>query len=346
MNTLFHFVLAAFIALAASPATAEAQRVVRYYGNQQVRLPAQVSKVATMGAHSALVAMLGYGPKIVATNRGVRDEMPIFRRFVPTITQAVLVSSGEPNAPGDLNIEELLHIKPDVVFMGGVPPVQRSMLEKAGIGIVELRYNSMQNLLERISITGDILGEDARRNAAGYRNYFNDNIERVKRILAKVPAEKRLRIYHALGQPLATSGRPSINQDWMDLGGVSNIAEHWFKGAVNATGKVSLEEIIAANPDAIIAMRAADAATIRSDPRWKNIRAVREGRVYANPRGMYWWCRETPEEALQFLWLAKTLYPDAATDIDMPAEVRQFYKRFYGYELSAADVNEFLFPKN
>ncbi|MDR1888109.1 MAG: ABC transporter substrate-binding protein [Zoogloeaceae bacterium] len=322
-----------------------ARRVVSYYGNQRAELPAQVSKVATMGAHSALVAMLGYGPRIVATNRGVRD-MPLFRRFVPSIADAALISNGEPNAPGELNIEELLRLRPDVVFMGGIPKSQSDLLEKAGIALVALRYNSMQNMLERVSITGDILGDDARRRAGDYRAYFDGNLAKVRGILAKVPAEKRLKIYHALGEPLSTSGRPSINQDWMDMGGAVNIAEHWFKGTANTTGKVSLEDIIAANPDAIIAMRAADAAFIRADPRWKNLRAVRDGRVYANPRGMYWWCRETPEEALQFLWLAKTLYPEAATDIDMPKEVKHFYQRFYGYDLSEADVAEFLFPQN
>ncbi|MDR3324190.1 MAG: ABC transporter substrate-binding protein [Zoogloeaceae bacterium] len=326
----------------------EARRVVRYYGDQQATLPARVDKIAVMGAHNAMVAMLGYGPNIVATNRGVRDNMPIFRRFVPSITQAALISNGEPNAPGDLNIETLLHLKPDVIFMGNLPKTQVDLLEKSGIAIVALRHNSMQNLRERVAISGDILGDDARKRAEDYRAYFDANLAKVERILARIPAEKRLKIYHALNEPLTTSGRPSLNQDWMEMGGAINIAEHWFEGAANAvntTGKVSMEAIVAANPDVIVTLRAADAAFIRRDPRWKNLNAVRNGRVYANPKGMYWWCRETPEEALQFLWLAKTLYPEAATEIDMKQETRAFYKRFYGYELSAADVAEFLEPK-
>jgi iron complex transport system substrate-binding protein len=74
------------------------------------------------------------------------------------------------------------------------------------------------------------------------------------------------------------------------------------------------------------------------------VKAVRDGRVYANPRGMFWWCRETSEEALQFLWVAKLLYPDAFADIDMAAETRAFYKDFYRIDLSDDEIRDFLSP--
>jgi len=101
---------------------------------------------------------------------------------------------------------------------------------------------------------------------------------------------------------------------------------------------------VASNPDVIIAMRARDVETIRNSPQWSMIKAVREGRIYANPRGMFWWCRETSEEALQFLWVAKLLYPDAFADIDMAAETRAFYKDFYRIDLSDDEIRDFLSP--
>jgi iron complex transport system substrate-binding protein len=337
----FLFCALAFFAFAAHGAEkSEEKRVVRYY-DQEIRLPLRVQRIATAWeAQNSIIAMLGYGPRIVASTRIVREH-PVFRRFVPSIADTVLVSGG---APGDINVEELLRLKPDLLFVAGsLPAARREQLERAGIAVAALRANSMQNLLERVSITGELLGPEAKEKARAYRAYFDENVVRVRRMLATVPAEKRRKLYHALGEPLTTSGRPSLNQDWMDLSGARNIAEHWFPGG-NATGKASLEAILAADPDVIVAMRAADAAAIRADPRWQAVRAVREGRVYANPRGLYWWCRETSEEALQFLWLAKTLYPEATAEIDMPAEVRAFYKRFYGYDLSEADVADFLSP--
>lgn len=333
----------ALLALASGRSLAAGPRLVVYQGNKRLQLPARIERIATSWeAQNAIIAMLGYGDRIVATTRIVR-EMPVFRRFVPGIAQAGLASNG---TAGDVNVEELLRLRPDVLFVAGdLPPARKQQLERAGIAVAELRYNRLDALIERTLVSGEILGADALREAREYQRYFEANKARVRAALGQVPAERRLRLYHAVGDPLSTSGRPSLNQDWMDLGGAINVAEHWFDHEA-PTGKVSLEQIIAANPDVIVAMRAADAAHIRSDSRWAGLRAVRQGRVYANPRGMFWWCRETSEQALQFLWLAKTLYPDAFSAVDMREETREFYRRFYGYTLDTATVDEFLAPRS
>ena len=318
---------------------AAAGRTVTYYGNRRLLLPEHIERIATSWeAQNSIIAMLGFADRIVATTRLVR-EMPVFRRFVPSIADAALAGSG-----ADINVEELLHLRPDVLFASvGVAQVKQQQLQRAGIAVAEFRSNSLQALLERTLITGEILGSEALSRAQSYRAYFEHNRERVSTALATVPQSSRLKVYHCLGGVLATSGRASLNQDWMDLAGAVNIAEHWFASGP-AMGKVSLEQIYAANPDVIVAMTVREAESIRSEPAWRGLQAVRQGRVYANPRGMFWWSRETSEQALQFLWLAKTLYPEAFAEVDMRAETRDFYQRFYGYRLDDADIDEFLQP--
>ena len=46
---------------------------------------------------------------------------------------------------------------------------------------------------------------------------------------------------------------------------------------------------------------------------------------------------ETP---LALLWTAKTIYPDYFPDIDISAETRAFYKRFFNYDLSDEQVRQ------
>lgn len=326
-----------------SDAPGAARRVVRYDGDRQVVVPQTITRVATAWeAQNSVLAMLGYGDRIVATTRVVRGS-PVFRKFVPTIADAALVST---DGTSDLNVEQLMLLKPDVLFgTVSIPQVKREQLERAGIAVAMFRANSLAALVERTLVTGEILGEDALRIARDYQQYFEHNRQRVAAALARVPAQRRLKVYHSMGSPWATSGRPSLNQDWMDLGGAVNVAEHWFGGSPNASGQTSIESIVAADPDVIVAMRVADAEDMRSNPQWKNIRAVRNGRVYANPRGLFWWGRETSEQALQFLWLAKTLYPEALPEVDMPAETKAFYKRFYRIELSDDEAREFLAPR-
>ncbi|EJY6459065.1 hypothetical protein OGT28_002076 [Escherichia coli] len=83
---------------------------------------------------------------------------------------------------------------------------------------------------------------------------------------------------------------------------------------------------------------------ILSSPQWASVDAVIHHRVYVNPKGMFWWCRETSEEALQFLWLAKTLYPARFADVDIRKETREFYRQFFGLTLSDAQMSDVLNP--
>ncbi|MBT8339766.1 MAG: hypothetical protein KJP07_07110, partial [Desulfatitalea sp.] len=69
--------------------------------------------------------------------------------------------------------------------------------------------------------------------------------------------------------------------------------------------------------------------------------------VYQMPIGISRWGHpgslETP---LAVLWTAKTIYPGAFTHIDIPAEVKSFYSRFFGYALSDHMVRQMLRGKD
>ncbi|OJU99442.1 ABC transporter substrate-binding protein [Nitrobacter sp. 62-23] len=328
-----------------APATADQnapRRDVVYYGDRHLSLPQTVTRVATTWeAQNAVIAMLGYGDRIVATTRIARS-MPVFRKFVPSIVNASLARTG---GSAGVNVEEMLALRPDVLFVTDMlPPAKREQLSQAGIAVAAFRANSIDAIIERTLITGEILGGKAPDIAKRYAAYFENNRRRVRERLEKIPQAARLKVYLASGAPLSTSGRPSLNQDWMDLGGAINVAENWFHDRPNASGTALLENVVASDPDVIITLRASDVEAIRNSAQWSMIKAVRNGRVYANPRGMFWWCRETSEEALQFLWVAKLLYPDVFADIDMVVETRAFYKDFYRIDLSDDEVKEFLSP--
>lgn len=318
-------------------------RTIVFYGDQSITVPKVITKVASgWNAQNSIIAMLGYGDKIVATTNMIKAS-PIFRKFVPSIKDAVICFV----ASGELNIEGLLHAKPEVAFIpAGYGGQQFEQLRKMGIPVGYLKANSLKNMVNRTVITGRILGADAYQRALQYVAYYNHNVKRVLNKTSQIPKEQRIRVYHSMGNPLMTSGDSSLVQDWMDLAGVINIAKDWnvIRPGMSGHGNANLEQIIDANPEVIICMSATDANTIRRDSGWSSIQAVKDGKVYVNPRGMFLWCRETSEEALQFLWLAKKVYPDLFPEIDMAKETRYFYKTFYGYELSNDDVQLFLKP--
>ncbi|HEM6831812.1 ABC transporter substrate-binding protein [Citrobacter koseri] len=292
-------------------------------------------------AQNTIITMLGYGDNIVGTSM-IAKTIPLFRQSLPRIENVAVVSV---NSGHELDPEQIISLGTQLLFVPKSMTVPRaSLLQQAGVRVLAFEANSMQALTARVHKTAEALGPDAQDKAQRYQQYFDRNVARVKARLSDLPEDQRIALYHSMGNPLTTSGRPSLNQDWMDLAGAKNVAERWFSHKQNRTGEVALEQIVAANPAVIVAMNKRDADAILTSPQWAQVDAVIHHRVYVNPKGMFWWCRETSEEALQFLWLAKTLYPQRFADVDMRKETRRFYQDFFGITLSDAQISDVLNP--
>ncbi|WOT05891.1 ABC transporter substrate-binding protein [Shewanella youngdeokensis] len=318
-------------------------RQIDYYEDMSVTVTNNVQRVATSWeSQNSIITMLGFGERIVATTRFARLS-PAFRKFVPGIAEVPLSTNG---GQAGVDVERMLALRPDIIFVGmGLPQSKKEQLERSGIAVATFRSGGMEKMLERVGLIGKMLGDEADAEAQRYLAYFEKNRLRVAERIASIPEADRIKVYVASGTPLATTGRPSLNQDWLDLAGGINVAEDWHLTVKSETTSIaSIESIIGSNPDVIISMRARDVDVINSDPRWSNINAVKNGRVYANPRGIFWWCRESSEEALQMLWVAKLLYPDLFSDIDMRKEAFEFYREFYDIELTDEDLDGFLNP--
>lgn len=91
------------------------------------------------------------------------------------------------------------------------------------------------------------------------------------------------------------------------------------------------------NPDVILVGRQYSLDLALKDERFAEIAAVKNGRVYSSPEGVFYW-DGGPESVLLMLYVAKLLYPDRFADLDVAAEVKNYYTRFYGYQLSDGEV--------
>lgn len=311
-------------------------------GGLRAATPQSDLRIATpWPAQNTIIAMLGYGDHIVGTSV-IAKQIPLFRQSLPHIDKVPLISV---NSGHELNPEQLISLGVQLLFVPqGMTVPQADRLGKTGLRILTFEANSMSALTARVQKTADALGDDARKKAQDYQRYFDRNVALVASRLQGLPESERVSVYHSMGNPLTTSGRPSLNQDWMDLAGARNIAESWFGGVKKGSGEVALEQVVAANPAVIVAMNKRDADEILASPVWAAVDAVAHHRVYVNPKGMFWWCRETSEEALQFLWLAKTLYPQRFADVDMRKETHDFYQHFFGLQLSEAQIGDILNP--
>lgn len=320
------------------------RRVIHYDGIE-VSVPKKVTRIASAWeAQNSVLVMLGAGAKIVATTR-YAQQMKAFQQIVPSIKNAALATMGHA---ADVNVERLISLHPDILFVPeGFPANKQHQLEQAGIAVAAFHANSFNELLKRVKVTAQLLAGDAPNKAQSYIDYVKANQQLVANRLTSLPRTQRKRVYIASGMPLLTSGRPSLNQDWIDLAGGINVAENWHMGPAHyGSANVDFESVLAAHPDVIVTLFYKDAQRIRQSSKWQMLDAVKQQRVYANPRGLFWWCRETSEEALQFLWLAKKLYPQRFNDIDLHQRTTQFYQQFYGTAFSPKTIAEFLNPQS
>ncbi|RYG86097.1 hypothetical protein EON77_04410 [bacterium] len=209
------------------------------------------------------------------------------------------------------------------------------------IPFVLMPNTSLADLRRTATLTAEVLGGDAIRIAADFDALFAANIRRVTERIADLPAARRPKVLHtASAGVLAIDGRDTVVDDWIRIAGGVNAAE------IPGNGRpVTLEQVVAWDPDVIIVGSAPNPENrdaILHDPRWRQVAAVRNGRVYANPSGAYLWDRHSSEAALQVLWAAKTLHPELFADIDVAAETRRFYDRFFHRRLTDPEVRSIL----
>ena len=106
---------------------------------------------------------------------------------------------------------------------------------------------------------------------------------------------------------------------------------------------VSAERILAWQPDVILTVDRRFHATIRTDPVWRDVKAVQAGRVHFVPDLPFSWLDNppAPNRVIGLLWLGKLLYPTAFLQ-DIRAEARRFYALFYQQEPSDAQLDGLL----
>ncbi|MDR1395450.1 MAG: hypothetical protein LBK52_04680, partial [Deltaproteobacteria bacterium] len=93
------------------------------------------------------------------------------------------------------------------------------------------------------------------------------------------------------------------------------------------------EAIVTWQPEVIFTSGPADRLEILKDPALAQIPAVRSGRVYACPRGIFPWYARSAEGALLPLWFGTQLYPEEFKDVDMKVLVREYFAEFYNYQI-------------
>ncbi len=294
-----------------------------------VEVPADPQSICTLCPYTGmLITVLGFADRVTSTCNNVARSN-LLNEIRPEIGNAVVVKNS-----GDINAEEILNLNTDLIFAEkGVleNSDQLAKLETMGIPYVLIGFETLEEQFEATRVIGNALGVPEK--AEKYIEYFRDTIDSVKEKSSLITAKKN--VYHSVNEAVRTDNKGSYCDLWIELTGALNVSAQTDGLRIEGNKSyTTLEQIYIWNPDIIICNEALVDDYILSDPKWTGLDAVINRQVYQIPIGVTRWGHPTSiETPLAIMWLAQLLYPEIY-DYDIDAEIRNFYKEFFSFDIS------------
>ncbi len=319
---------------------AQGKRTIVDAARRKIELPAKVARVFAAGPPAAIALFTAAPDLLLGWTNAFRAAE---KEFVPE-RYGALPETGRLTGRGNTtNLETVIGLKPDLIIdYGTVAATYVSLAnrvqEQTGIPYVLLDGN-----FDQIAASYLLLGEviDRRDAAEGHASYASNLLRSLDRAIGAIPAAKRPRVYYGRGPTgLQTGLAGSINTEIIERAGAVNVAAALGPGGLV---NVSLEQVLGWNPDTILTIDTAFYQRALGDSAWKDVKAVREKRVFLSPNLPFGWIDFPPavNRLLGLQWLAHLFYPDAFPD-DIRPIVSDFHRRFYHRVPTDAQLEQLL----
>ena len=314
------------------------------HAGQEVTLPTQIDRIVVCSIWplaSALTVFFNSADKLVGIPEQSMSAAKngLLGQLYPEILNA---ETGYIDG-SDVNLEELTKLDPDVVFYSASAPAIGEQIKKAGypavaVSVDKWDYNCIETLKQWIALLSEIFPQDAKADIVS--DYCDKMYGLVQERISGISDDERQRVFFLFqytDSNILTSTLHSFGQFWCDAMGVKNAAAELD---TDNSSPVNMEQIYAWDPDIIMVTNFTKAqpediinSTIGSYD-WSGVKAVMDGRVYKLPLGIYRAYTPSADTPITLLWMAKTIYPELFSDIDVTAEAKSYYKTVYGVELS------------
>jgi len=251
----------------------------------------------------------------------------------------------------NLNLEALIASKPDVII--DIGEVKKnlagdldSLQQRTGIPVIFIDASSMPAYAQTFRTLGMLLDTvPAAEERAVFCETAVRTIEQAR--LKTGSLAKRVRIYYGEGATgFQTVPALSIHSEVIEFIGAENVA------AIPATSgaggsQVTMEQLLLWDPDIIIMGYGATVQTLKKDPLWQTLRAVRQGSAYSIPDAPYGWFGRPPSinRLLGLYWLGALAYPDLYPESTLPDTIKTFYNLFYHCKIDDAETARFLYRR-
>ena len=330
----------AIAGLAFAPSLAKAKSFTDS-ADRRIDVPDEVRRVFPAGPPASVTLFIVAPEKMLGWTRVPSAEAQAFLpgRYVSLPELGRLTGRGNT-----VNLENVIRLTPDLVLdVGDTGATYVSLAdrvqEQTHIPAV-LIGGRLAETATTLRSVGSVLGVSER--AETLARYAESVLAEVQSQVGKIPVASRPSLYVARGpRGLETAVAGSIGSEVVDLVGARNVAGK--ETAPRTIAEISPEQILAWQPDVILTVDRRFHAAIRTDPAWREVKAVQAGKIHFVPDLPFSWLDNppAPNRLIGLLWLGKLLYP-ASFPQDIRAEARRFYALFYQQEPSDAQLDELL----
>ncbi|GHU34640.1 cobalamin-binding protein [Betaproteobacteria bacterium] len=256
-----------FLVFAVASSLALAEVTVTDDTGVTVRLSQPARRIVTLAPHLAeTVFAAGAGDRLAGTVD--YSDYPEAARSVPKV-----------GGFSRLDLETIVALKPDLIIAwhSGNAPSDIDKLRGFGFPIYVSQPNRLEDIADEIERLGQLAGSSEAADAAACQ--FRTRLAGLQKQYGERPVVRMF--YQIWKQPLSTIGGKQIISSVIRLCGGENV----FGKLETIAPVISIEEVIAANPEAIIASGMDEARPEWLDDwkRWPTISAVARGNLFFVP---------------------------------------------------------------
>jgi iron complex transport system substrate-binding protein len=253
--------LTATVALFAS---AHAELVFKDDSGHEVRLKAPAKRIVTLAPHATeMLYAAGAGDRLIGTVD--------YSDYPPAAKKVARIGSYDR-----FDLEAISALKPDLIvaWETGNPAGQVDKLKALGLTVYVSQPNRMEDVAGQVERIGQLAGTESTAKAAAAQ--FRQRLETLHRNNAGKP---KVRVFYQIWKaPLMTVGGPQIISSAIQLCSGENVFGHLTQMAPT----VSVEAVLAADPEAVVATGMGDARPdwLNDWNKWPRMTAVKRGNLF------------------------------------------------------------------
>lgn len=305
---------------------------------RNVNLPAEINKVYSLSASTTVELFMLAPDKMVGWDAKRSNEENTY--MTDKFKNLPVYGGGKKDA----NYESIISSNPDIILIGhgGTANDVNELQQKFGkIPAIDVEGdNNLTSIVPSINFMGNVLGEKEKANELV--SYYNKVLKQVNDTVVSIPENQKKKVYYARNPNGLTTFAPGDQHtSLISLCGGINVAQAPVsKGGMG----VSMELVLQWNPDVIITSDSQFYNSVYSNSQWQTVNAVKNKEVYLVPQSPFNWFEDPPgaNTIIGIPWTAKVLYPNKFKNLDMKSLTKEFYSKFYQYNLTDEQVTDIL----